>query len=411
MKVLWISQNVPFPPKTGVLLRNYNLIRLASRFATVDLVAIAKKTVLPSSYAEAAIPELQRLCSTVQVVRLPTEVSRLRFQAVVLKSLFTKTPFTVNWASAPVLRDVIGRALTDSSYDLVYFDSISLAAYRHVAAGTGRVLNHHNIESQLFERRIAYERNPLKRFYLRLEASKLRRYEAATVGDFDMNLVVSGLDASRLGDIHPGVRAAVIANGVDVDYFRESRDANAEPGHLIMVSGMNWFPNLDAVLFMTRTIWPALTKSMPGLKLTIVGASPPQTVKSLEARDSRIAVTGFVDDIRPYMDCAQVYLCPMRDGGGTRLKVLDALSMGKPIVATTIALEGIDVTPEKDVLVADTPDEFVRQIRRVVQDDVLRLSLSRNARVFVEQKFSWEVIGREMERVFSAVASGRHGHA
>ncbi len=187
-----------------------------------------------------------------------------------------------------------------------------------------------------------------------------------------MNLVVSGLDASRLGDIHPGVRTSVIANGVDVDYFRACGEASAEPGHLIMVSGMNWFPNLDAVLFMTGTIWPALTKVMPDVKLTIVGARPPQSVKSLEARDSRITVTGFVDDIRPYMDRAQVYLCPMRDGGGTRLKILDALSMGKPIVATTIALEGIDVAPEKEVLVGDTPDEFVRQIRHVMNDGALR---------------------------------------
>ena len=263
------------------------------------------------------------------------------------------------------------------------------------------MLNHHNIESQLFDRRIAYERNPLKRFYLRLEASKLRRYEAAMVGDFDMNLVVSGLDASRLGEIHPG-SAPRSSRTASTSTTSGPSAADAEPGHLIMVSGMNWFPNLDAVLFMTRTIWPALTKSTPGVKLTIVGASPPRAVKSLEARDARITVTGFVDDIRPYMDRAQVYLCPMRDGGGTRLKILDALSMGKPIVATTMALEGIDVTPEKEVLVADTPDEFVRQIQRVMHDDALAPELSRNGREFVERKFSWEVIGREMERVFSA---------
>ena len=408
MKVLWVSQNVPFPPKSGVLLRNYNLVRLASQFAAVDLVAIVKKNAMPASYAEIAVPELLKFCSTVQPVRLPAEESRLAFWWVLLKSLFTKNPFTVNWASAPVLEDVLGQALSGTTYDLVYFDSISLAEYRHLLTSSAGVLNHHNIESQLFDRRIEYERNPLKRLYLRLEARKLRRYEAAVVGEFDSNLVVSSLDAVRLGEFCAGATTALVPNGVDIDYFRPSDEASAEPGHLIMVSGMNWFPNLDAVLYMIESIWPMLTAAMPDVRLTIVGARPPRRVTELAARDPRITATGFVDDIRPYMDRAQVYLCPMRDGGGTRLKVLDALSMGKPIVATTMALEGIDVVPEHDVLVGDTPEEFVTQIQRLLRDQTLRRRLSANGRAFVEQRFSWDVVGDQLQAAFrDAVASRR----
>src|SRR5690606_24689574 len=128
-------------------------------------------------------------------------------------------------------------------------------------------------------------------------------------------------------EICPGARTTVLANGVDVDYFqRRTPQSAVEPGHLIMVSGMNWFPNRDAVLLMAEKIWPELTKVMPEARLTIVGASPPQAILDLAARDPRVTVTGFVDDVRPYMEKAQVYLCPMRDGGGTRLKILDALS-------------------------------------------------------------------------------------
>ncbi len=410
MKVLWISQNVPYPPKSGVLLRNYNLIRLTSRFAAIDLVAIVKKNAMPSSYAEMAVPELLKLCSTVQPVRLPAEESRFRLWWALLKSLVTKAPFTVNWANAPALKEMLTRALAGTTYDLVYFDSVSLADYRELVTSAARVLNHHNIESQLFERRITYERNPLKRLYLRLEARKLRRYEAAVVGEFDSNLVVSSLDALRLGEFCPGTTTALVANGVDVDYFRPSDEASAEPGHLIMVSGMNWFPNLDAVLYMMESIWPILVSTTPGVRLTIVGARPPQRVTELAAKDPRITVTGFVDDIRPYMDRAQVYLCPMRDGGGTRLKVLDALSMAKPIVATTMALEGIDVVPERDVLVGDTPDAFVRQIQRLLQDHALRQRLATNGRTFVERHFSWEVIGRQLEGALRDAVARRHRH-
>jgi glycosyltransferase involved in cell wall biosynthesis len=407
MKVLWISQNVPYPPKSGVLLRNYNLIRLTSRFAAIDLLAIVKKNAMPSSYAEMAVPELLKLCSSVEAVRLPAEESRIRLLWVLLKSLFTRAPFTVNWAMAPSLKEALNQALSGETYDLIYFDSISLAEYRHQVASTAKVLNHHNIESQLFERRIAYEPNVLKRLYLRLEAKKLRRYESSVVGDFNSNLVVSSLDGQRLAEFCAGATTALVANGVDVDYFRLSDETAAEPGHLIMVSGMNWFPNLDAVLYMTETIWPILTKSTPGVRLTIVGARPPQRVLDLAAKDPRITVTGFVDDIRPYMDRAQVYLCPMRDGGGTRLKILDALSMGKPIVATTMALEGIDVVQEQDVLVGDTPEDFVNQVQRLIQDQSLRRRLSANGRAFVERHFSWEVIGKQLEGAFRKAIAER----
>lgn len=409
MKLLWISQNLPYPPKTGVLQRNYNLIREACAFADVHLVAILKQDILPTFDEATARRELGKICSRVDVVRLPVEASKLRFLGVVAKSLFTEAPFTANWADSPVLHDALARALASDTYDLVYFDTISLAGYRHLVNGSAKVLNHHNIESHLFDRRLAYERNPLKRFYFGLEAKKLRRYEAQVARDFDTHLVVSTLDGDRLQEIAPGVSTAVVANGVDVDYFR-SRSVAPEHGHLIMVSGMNWFPNRDAVLFMIRDIWPGVASAVPDAKLTIVGASPPPAVTELAGRDHRVVATGFVDDVRPYMERAQVYLCPMRDGGGTRLKILDALSMGKVIVATTMALEGIDVVPERDVLVADTPGEFIRQIGRAVADAALRETLTANARAFAERHFSWPVIGRRMQETFASLSAGvRHG--
>ena len=409
MKLLWVSQNLPYPPKTGVLQRNYNLIREASRFADVVLVGIVKEDILPEFDAAIAEQELRKLCSLVIPVRMPIESSRSLFYSVVLKSLFTRAPFTVNWATAPELRDALKRAMASGPFDAVYFDTISLADYRHQVNGTAIALNHHNIESHLFERRIGYEQNPLKRFYFRQEAAKLRRYEQDVVSDFDTHLVVSTLDGDRLREIKPGISTSVVANGVDTDYFR-SAGRRPEHGHLVMISGMNWFPNRDAVLFMIESIWPKLSSTLPEAKLTIVGASPPPAVLNLAARDSRVAVTGFVSDVRPYMERAQVYLCPMRDGGGTRLKILDSLAMAMPIVSTTMGLEGIDLQPERDALIADSPDEFVNQVSRLVKDPELCATLSANGRKFVEEHFSWEAIGRRMERIFSDISQGRRRH-
>lgn len=409
MKVLWISQNLPYPPKTGVLQRNYHLIREASRFAEVHLVAIVKRDILPGFDEAIAVRELRKCCLTVDTVHLPIETSRVRFAWTVLRSLFTRTPFTVNWANSPTLLKTLQGASSAARFDLVYFDTISLAPYRVVFDDVARVLNHHNIESHLFERRTSHEPSPLRRFYLGQEAKKLRRYEAEAAGEFDSNLVVSELDGERLKRVCASVATAVVANGVDVDYFSRS-ERTPEPGHLVMVSGMNWFPNRDAVLFMTERIWPQLVSALPNARLTIVGASPPPLVVSLATRDSRVRVTGFVDDVRPYMERAQLYLCPMRDGGGTRLKILDALSMSMPIVATALALEGISLKPETDVLVADTPDAFVHQIVRVVSDPALERRLGQSGRAFVERHFSWTVIGAELERAFRQTLRARAMH-
>ena len=401
MKVLWLSQNLPYPPKTGVLQRNYNLIREASAFADVHLVAIVKRDILPTFDEHVAARELGRLCASVTTVHLPIEDSRAAFLWMVVKSLFTKTPFTANWTASRALEEAIAGAAARGPFDMVFFDTISLAPYRRLVNESPAALNHHNIESHLLERRIPYETSRLRRLYFGLESRKLRHYEAAIAGDFDINLVVSRLDGQRLQAICPAATTAVVANGVDVEYFRRRTPlSEVERGHLIMVSGMNWFPNRDAVLLMADSVWPILAKTMPDARLTIVGASPPQPILDLAARDPRVTVTGFVDDVRPYMEKAQVYLCPMRDGGGTRLKILDALAMGVPIVATAMALEGIDVVAERDVLIADGPEEFANQIMRLVGDDRLCDQLRTNGRAFVEQHFAWPVIRRHMEAAF-----------
>lgn len=409
MKILWLSQNLPYPPKTGVLQRNYNLIREASRFAEIHLIAILKADILPDYDPQLAEARLRELCASVTVIKLPTETSRARFGWVLLKSLFTRLPFTVNWAESTDLARAIAEAREREAFDLVYFDTISLAPYRRLIGSTTAALNHHNIESALFDRRIAFERNPLKRFYLRQEVTKLARYEATVAGEFDVNLTVSELDATRLKAICPGARTAVVANGVDVEYFAP-QTMDSEAGHLVMVSGMNWFPNRDAAIHMCEDIWPLIKSAMPQCRLTIVGTSPPAAVTQLAAVDGHVAATGFASDVRPYIERAQVYLCPMRDGGGTRLKILDALAMCRPIVATTMSLEGIAVTPEQEVLVADTPAEFVRQVGRIVRDPELGHRLAANGRQFVEKHFSWAVIRENMHAVFRSSIASQAAH-
>jgi glycosyltransferase involved in cell wall biosynthesis len=400
MNLLWISQNVPYPPKTGVLQRNYNLLREASRFAEVYLLAILKRDILPGTYdLEEALRELRKLCRHIEVVDLPIESSRAILYWVALASLLTRDPLSVNWAKSSRMTQRLRTLLAKTQFDLVHLDTISLAAYRHELGLIPTMLNHHNIESHLLKRRTMFERNPFKRVYYALEGRKLERFEQSACAEVHMNFTVSGLDKERLRRIIPSAQVEVISNGVDVEYFKPGPEP-AVPGNLLMASGMNWFPNRDAVLYMCDDIWPLLSRRIPDLSWTVVGASPPQQLLDLAAQDKRISVTGFVDDVRPYLSQAEIYLCPMRDGGGTRVKILDALAMGKAIIATTMACEGIDVTPDRNVLIANTPEEFVEQVQRLHCNDTLRESLGREARSLAVDYYSWPVIGRTLSSVY-----------
>lgn len=403
MNILWISHNVPYPPKTGVLQRNYNLVREAAKHANIYLVAILQENILPVDYdLDEAERELGKLCKQIDVIRLPAETSRFAFYSLAIKSLFTKDPMSVNCVKSAEMRKTIRQLSSEIHFDIVHFDTIGLATYRNDVGNSARILNHHNIESHLLDRRTEVENNPLKRFYYGLEARKLAQYEAEVCAEFDINFTVSELDKERLLEIAPGTKADVIANGVDVDYFMP-QDNTIEEGSLIMVSGMNWYPNRDAVIYMQEQIWPLITSAYPNVSWVVVGSSPPQQLIDLAETDSRITITGFVDDVRPYIDKAHVYLCPMRDGGGTRLKILDALSMAKPIVATTMAYEGIHVTKDENALFADTPEEFVKQIGRLLENKDLCQQIGSNGRQFVIDNFSWKVIGEKLGNIYHKI--------
>lgn len=399
-KLLWLSHNIPYPPKTGVLQRNYNLLREAARFCEIHLVAVFKEDILPGKYdLDEARRELGKLCKEIHVVRLPIESSRALLYGTALRSLITHDPLSVNWIKSAVLRETIRSVSQREKFDLVHFDTISLAAYRDDVSATARILNHHNIESQVFHRRIDVEKNPLKKFYYGVEANKLERYEREVCARFETNFTVSDLDGKRLQSIAPGARYDVVANGVDTDYFRPA-ETPVTPGNVVMISGMNWFPNRDAALYMHDRVWPLLSAKLSDCTWTVVGSSPPQQIVELAQRDPRVRVTGFVDDVRPYLAQAEVYLCPMRDGGGTRVKILDALAAGKAIVSTTMGLEGIDATPELNVLTADTPEAFVTQIERLRSDPALRTRIEGAARGLAMQTYSWTVIGDRLGAIY-----------
>jgi glycosyltransferase involved in cell wall biosynthesis len=216
-------------------------------------------------------------------------------------------------------------------------------------------------------------------------------------------LVVSPEDGETLASLAPGIETKVVANGVDTEYFTPRADPGGST--LLFCGGLDWYPNGEAMAYFFDRIWPLLTRRLPHVRVVVVGRNPPAWLTRLGDSDRRVEVTGFVDDVRAYFREATAYICPIRVGGGTRLKILDALAMGVPLVGTTFACSGISVQDERHVLLADTPEALVNQVLRLLADPVLRANLAAQGRDLVCKDYSWPVVGRSLLLAYSEAAS------
>lgn len=398
MRILWISHLLPYPPKGGVQQRSYHLLRQASRRHHVDFVGLAQPAHQKTpGEVDTACAELANICSSTECFQLRSDLAPFGRQFQLARSLFSSSPFDVNWLANNSLDDHLRNR--DFNCDLVHVDTVGLSQYLHATGDRPFVLNHHNIESQMMSERADKEDNPLKKLYLRRESRKLEDCEKTWARRAAVNLLVSELDETRLKRRTGGVNTEIVRNGVDVEYFQPRTTVDEHDQSLIFVGGMSWWPNRDAALWFIREIWPELRRAGHERPVTFIGRDPPPEFSD-GTNDSRIQAPGFVDDIRPAVDRAFAYVCPIRKGGGTRLKVLDALAMAKPLVATSFAVEGLGLEDGVHYLRADRPDDYVEQIGRLASDSDLRRRLARNGRNFVVENYAWEAIGKDLDRAY-----------
>lgn len=395
MKVLFLSQIVPYPPHGGVLQRGYHLLRELGRQAQVHLLAFIHPDVLPT---EDAIREsrtaLEKFCQTLEYFPLWPKTSPIHRVAAVAASASSSLPFSVVAHRSAAFQRRVSELVERGGVDLIHVDTIALAQFVGSRCKIPMVLMHHNIESLLMERRAGAETRWFAKWFIGREAAKLAAYEARITSQFDVNLVVSRSDEAILSTRVPGVRTALVPNGVDIEYFTPSSDD--EIPTLIYTGGMNMFANRDAVMCFLRETWPLIAEREPAVRFFAVGQDPPKELVDFSVRDPRVVVTGYVTDIRPLVRQASVYVVPLRVGGGTRLKVLDALAMGKAMVSTSIGCEGIEVQPGEHLIVADTPADFANETLALLADKPRRLRLGRAGRSLVERRYSWRTVGGQL---------------
>ncbi len=353
--------------------------------------------------AERGQRALQQICGSVSVWPIPSERG-WRWAAMVASGLLGDDPYDVNWLRNDALHGHLRELARTEHFDCIHVDTIGLLPYAAHFIRIPFVLNHHNVESHMMNRRALRSGRGPRRLVLQLEARKLRKLESDVCVLAASNIVVSELDGQRLTAICPRAATAVVENGVDTDFFQRRPGRDRIPKRIVFAGAMDWYPNREAVLMLCQSIWPLLREGDPRRSLTIVGRNPPREIRAA-SRDARVQVPGFVDDVRDPLEEASIYVCPIRDGGGTRLKVLDALAMEIPLVATGLAVEGLDLAEGEHFLRAETSRQFVEAVERLERDPALSTRLARSGRRRIEDRYAWPIVARKLEAVYSKVCS------
>ncbi len=375
MKILFLSQRVPYPPNRGDKITTWRLVERMARNHTVRIVAFAHDEAdLRAADELRAMPEH----------RFEVATFSPRSKLAALPRLLTTQPMTLSVFGSRPLQRQVDAWIADS--DLAYAYSSSMGAFflRH---DLPRVMHFAELDSDKWKQYAEKTRFPMRWVYAR-EFRTLRRFEVELAHAVDENVFCTPLEQEIFQREIPGASSCVLRNGVDLASYRPEPDA-AERGHMVFVGVMNYYPNVEGCRWFCDEILPRVRARVPGAHLSIVGAHPTPEVEKLGEREG-VEVTGFVDDPKDWLRRASVSVAPLRIARGIQNKVLEALAMGLPVVGTTSATQGVEGTPGRDFLVEDTVDGQVDALVRLLEDDAAARALGARGRAFVEERYDWE---------------------
>ncbi|MCL4707514.1 TIGR03087 family PEP-CTERM/XrtA system glycosyltransferase [bacterium] len=394
MKILFLTSRVPYPPLGGDRLRAFHFIKALSQQHRVTLLSFAAG---PDEMVN--LHPLVKYVERFETVMLDPRRSYLNC----LAGLFSRKPLQVHYYRSDEMRSLIRANLAREDFDLIFVHLARMADYIHEMNGLPKIMDLTDALSMNYERSAALQRpNHLSAYNLaqKVESRRIRNYEAQVVDWFDCNLLISPVDRDYLSRFTAANKVQVIGPAVDLSYFHYG-SGQYDPNTIVFMGKMSTFPNRDAALYFYEEIFPLVLRRFPKMRLNIVGIEPGAEILALR-RHPNVTVTGYVPDVRPYLQKAALSICPMRTGAGAKNKVLESLAAGTPVVATSLGVEGIALRPEEDALVADTPHVFADAIARLVENPGMRQQLSRNGRRLIEEKYSWELVLTQLNELVNS---------
>ena len=382
---------IPFPPKFGGAIRIHAIIKYLEQNHDLTIITFADEGDIL-----ALKEEFPKLSDKIHCVSKPVRNVLSKF--LVISAFFKGNSHWREVTNSRLMQNCIDRVLGQNDFDIIQFEFPIMAMFRFNTKAK-KILDAHNVEYDNFRRMSKLNWSLYRKLYYLREYHTFYKEEIEVWRNQDAVLVTSERDKKLINEKVSTVPQYVVPNGVDCNYFYPS-EQSTEPNTLVFTGRIDYTPNCDGMIYFITDILPIIRESVPDIKLYIVGKNPPNQLQKYA--EENIIITGFVDDVRPYVWKSSVYVVPLRMGGGTRLKVLEALAMKKPLVTTSIGSEGINVEHGKSVMIADDPKTFAEYVVQLLQNRSLCIELGQNGYQLIKSKYDWNVIGETLDSVYSS---------
>jgi len=397
MKILWVKTDFLHPTTRGGQIRTLELLRCLHRRHEIHYVA----------FHDPKEPEgLQRAseyCSKAYPIDFQlTDKSSPAFLVELMAGLFSSTPVTIQRCVSPAMRSQVEQLTREEHFDHVVCDFLSPAP--NIPDLSSCVLFQHNVEAVIWKRRTEHASDAVRRFYLKQQADRMFRYEGDVSRTVRKVIAVSDSDATLIQNWYRIRRVEAVPTGVDAEYFKPGPPVPSA-ADLVFVGSMDWAPNIDGIDWFQREVLPLLLRRKPDCSIAIVGRKPPRTVQQLAEQYPGVQVTGTVPDVRPWLWGSKVSIVPLRIGGGTRLKIFEAMAAGIPVVSTAVGAEGLGARDGETIRIADSPEAFAESCVELLDDATERKRLSGQALQMITSLYSWDAVATAFENALNAPVS------
>jgi glycosyltransferase involved in cell wall biosynthesis len=404
LRILWLKTELLHPVDKGGKIRTYHMLKELKRQGH----EITYLTLDDGTAAGDAPERAVEYCDEVITVPHSTRAKfSAGFYAELALNLASPLPYFMRKYKSEAMRRELVKLDGRERFDVLVCDFLQPSVNVPARVELPTVLFQHNVEAMIWKRHYEVQSNPVKKAYLYGQWSKSFRYERDACRRFDRVVAVSHEDRERMERDYGLSEVADVPTGVDTKFFRPLDEDKPEPHNLVFTGSMDWLPNEDAIQYFIKEILPHVRLSVPDVTLTVVGRNPYPSLVELSRRDPSIVVTGRVEDVRPFMERAAAYIVPIRIGGGTRLKIYEAMAMEKPIVSTTIGAEGLPVTDGEELLLADDPLDFAPAVVRLLKDKAFARALGKRAARVVRERFGWDKVSATFAQVCEGAISAK----
>ena len=404
MRILWLKTELLHPVDKGGRIRTYQMLRQLRRSHDITYLTLDDGTAGAQEVSAAG-----EYCD--ELIRIPHERSRKfspRFFGELARNVFSDLPYFIQRYQSAEMRDAVARLDRTRAMDLLVCDFLVPAVNLPERLQTPSLLFQHNVEAEIWRRHAEVSKDPLRAAYFRSQWRRTQAFEAAACRRFDSVVAVSEQDRETLEGAYALSGVSVVQTGVDLDYFSPS-GRRTHPKRIVFTGSMDWLPNVDGMEWFVEEVLPRVQARHPEATLAIVGRTPNKAVRALAEGREDVIVTGTVDDVRPWIEEAAVYVVPLRIGGGTRLKIYEAMALGRPVVSTPVGMEGLPVADGAELLTADDPLHFAEAVCRLLDDPAEGAALAQRARSRVMEEFGWEAVTETFSRICLATPGGQDG--